>query len=440
MKTLQRWIAACALGLVPAAALAANVPLPVENATLNVSLQVQSQALYNENGAPNGTDPSLDLFVRRTRLLVNGDFANSFSYTFQVDNTNFGKFGNYTGRMVVQDAWFGWAPTGIKGGTVVYIDAGIIFYPTSREIITSTTNKPTAEGHPDINARGISAAGFNASRSTGIDIRGWALDKKVGFRGGVFEGVQPIGTSGLAATTIPASQCVVAATTGATTTAPSCLNPNKRPALAGFVNLDLIGSEEGGWLYQNMYFGKDPILSLSFAGTYQSQALAVGLGLVDQSSLNSTLFLDYPLSTDQEVVVTLAGYLYGNGAGSKDTGQGMTADLRFRHQWISPYVSYEYFNANDCSTDLSASALKSCKGTGGAHTADSRNFRAGLDFFFNKNLNHLALEFSLNRGQSAWGAQSVASPAPAAGTGNPPLASLGRSPSKSLLAHWNVNF
>lgn len=413
MKTLMKWITACALGLLPGAALATKIPLPIENATMNLSIQVQSQALYNENGAPSGTDPSLDLFVRRSRLLVNGDFANSFSYTFQLDNANFGKSGNYSGRMVVQDAWFGWAPTGIKGGTVVYIDAGLVFYPTAREILTSTTNKPTAEGHPDINARGISSGGFNASRTTGIDIRGWALDKKIGFRGGVFEGVQPFAGG---------------------------LNPSKRPAFAGFVNLDIIGSEEGGWLYQSMYFGKDPILSLSVAGTYQSQAIVSASGLADQKSLNSTLFFDFPVAgTDHELVAMLAGYLYGNGTGNKDTGIGLTADLRYRVGWISPYVSYEYFNSDDCAANLSAADLAKCTGATGAHTADSRNFRAGLDFFFNKNLNHLALEFSLNRGQSAWGTQSVASPAPAPGTGGP-LTSLSRTPSKSLLAHWNVNF
>ena len=61
----------------------------------------------NENGAPNGSDPSYDIYVRRTRILANGDISPNFTYLLQVDNANFGKFGNFTGRAIVQDAWVG---------------------------------------------------------------------------------------------------------------------------------------------------------------------------------------------------------------------------------------------------------------------------------------------------------------------------------------------
>jgi len=38
------------------------------------------------------------------------------------------------------------------------------------------------------------------------------------------------------------------------------------------------------------------------------------------------------------------------------------------------------------------SSLPAGTSTSGPHNADSRNFKAGLNFFFNKNLNHLNLE------------------------------------------------
>ena len=75
--------------LAPAASRAVNVPLPVEGSTVNLTVFVQTQALLNENGSPDGQSPSYDVFIRRSRLQANGDIGNSFSYYFQVDNTNF---------------------------------------------------------------------------------------------------------------------------------------------------------------------------------------------------------------------------------------------------------------------------------------------------------------------------------------------------------------
>src|SRR5713226_7992471 len=128
MKASCKWLPALLLLLAPAASYAVNVPIPIEGATLNVSLQLQTQVLVNEAGSPDGTSPSYDLFVRRSRVLINGDI---------------------NGRAIVQDAWIGWAPTGIKGGTVVYVDAGILLIPISHHLLESTTNFITADAQVD---------------------------------------------------------------------------------------------------------------------------------------------------------------------------------------------------------------------------------------------------------------------------------------------------
>jgi len=166
----------------------------------------------------------------------------------------------------------------------------------------------------------------------------------------------------------------------------------------------------------------------------------VAKGVTDQRSLAGTLFLDYPFSEQQEMGFILSGYDYANGTGSRDTGIAFSADLWFRYRFIRPYVSCEYFNSADCPTDGSATAAQCAA----VHTADSRNFRGGLDFYINKSQNHVTLEFSLNRGQSAWGAQSITAAAagyvPAIAPGSLPLTSLGRSASKSLLTQGIAYF
>jgi hypothetical protein len=413
MKGLRNLLAAGALLLAPAAALATKVPLPIEGATLNITPHIQTQMMFTENGTPDGTGWATDVFARRTRLYVNGDINKNFQYYFLLDNPNFGKFGNYTSRLIVQDAFASWSPLGNTGGTVLFVEGGLQFVPFNRETFTGIGNKITIEGHVDL-SRGFTGAFYPASRSIGLQVRGWALDKKIGFRGGVFEGQRP-SSSGPTA------------------------NPMSRPLLAGFVQFNILGTQEGAYVYQSIYFTKEPLLSISVGGAYQSQALVVPKGVTDQKGLIGMLFFDYPLSEDMEVVAQFEPALYGNGSGSRDTGFGWGADLGFRYKWIKPYVSLEKFTSDDCPSDLTGTAATACTGPTGAHSADSSNFRAGLDFYVNKTANHFMIEFSVNHGQSAFGPQSIT----AAAAGYVPkgiTGSLSTPAQRSVLLHWNVSF
>ncbi|HET9676337.1 MAG TPA: hypothetical protein VFP21_02400 [Solirubrobacterales bacterium] len=416
--------------LAPLAAHAIKVPVPVEGVNLNLGVNVQTHVLFNENGTPDGGGWSSDVFMRRTRLAANGDVSKYFWFFFQVDNTNFGKYGSFTGRMVVQDAVFAWGPTGTTGSDVLLIEAGIIRIPSTRGTITNVNNNFTVDGHPDL-IRGFNGNFFNANRSTGVEVRGWALNKKIGFRGGPFLGVKPS-----------------AADLG--------LNTKTYPLLAGIVNFNFLGTQEGGFSYETIYFAKEPLLSISLGGGYQSQAVRVAKGVSDFKTASTTAYLEYPFSEDAEVIAIFNGYRHSMGTGSRDTGWGWSADLAYRFKWVRPYATWEMFTSDDCPTDateLTGAALATCltSRTAGAHTADSRNFRAGLDFYFNKTLNHLMIEFSSNHGQSGWGPQSITTATAgyvplsldpsAAGRPRRPMDTLLASPSqKSVLMQWAVVF
>jgi hypothetical protein len=415
----------------PAVANATKVPLPIEGATLNVSAQIQTQFLVDEAGTPDGLNPSYDLFMRRTRLLVNGDIDQNVSYLFQIDNANFGKFGNFSGRAIVQDAWIGWAPTGISGGTVIYIDGGLLLIPISRHLLESTTNFVTADVQGD--AFRFPNSPFPAFRDVGIQVRGWALNKKLGFRGGVYEGSAPV------------DQAAGACTAGGA----GCITPKRNPALGGFVNFDIIGSEEGAWLYGAYKWGTEPVLSIGVAGNYQSLALKNAFGsLTDQKLLAPDFYLDVPMRGDSELVAEATLYLNGNGTGSANTGTGVSGAIGYRFRFIAPYVAYDYFQSTACDAgSLTPAQLTICNST--VDTADSRNFKAGLNFFFNKNQNHVNIEYGINHGLSAYGPSSIT----AAGAGYVPTSlapatpggprrafnnSLANPSFKSLLVHWNV--
>jgi hypothetical protein len=413
MRLTLRLLSFALLGLVPATAHAFNVPLPTPDATLNLQLYIQPRFQATEDGAPSGRDPTYDVFIRRTRLQANGDFGQNFQYFVQVDNANFGRYANFSSRMIVQDAWAAWGPGGTKGDNVLLIEGGLILIPSSRFTLMSSANKPSIDGHTDL-LRGYTSAQYPADRTLGLEARGWFFHKKIGFRGGIYEGVQPGAGAGL--------------------------NPKHLPAVGLFTNFDLIGSEEGTYLYQGILFAKEPVLSVSLAGVYQSMALRTLKGVADLRSLTSTVFLDYPLPGDQEFVATLGGYLFGNGTGSQDTGIGASVDVGYRYHFVKPYISWEYFTSDDC-TPTADVTLAQCAQ---AHTADSRNFRAGAAFYINKAQQHVDVEFALNRGQSNVGPQSMtqgtAGYAPPVGPGEQSFQSLRRPPSKSLVVQWTMIF
>ncbi len=446
MKVTKAISVALATLLIPAAAYAVKIPIPVEGATLNLSFQLQAQSLMQENGAPNGTDNSYDFFIRRSRIIVNGDISQNFSYFVQVDNPNFGKYGNYTGRAIVQDAWVGWAPTGITGGTVLYIDAGILLVPFSHTGLESTTNFVTAD--ISLDTFRMPGNALPAFRDTGIQLRGWALNKKIGFRGGFYEGYQPA-TPALGGA--PANATTPAGALCATATPGSCVNPKRNPAIRGFVNFDIIGSEEGGWLYGAYKWGKEPILSVNVAGSYQSQAIKTPFGdLTDHRYISAGMYLNLPMTEQAELVLEATGTLNGNGSGSGNTGTGLEVNLGYRFGAFAPYVSYDYFQSGDCGgLTLDPGQATTCANA--IDSADSRNFRAGLNFFFNKNLNHLNIEFAANHGAAGYGPATINNatagyaplaldPFVAGGPRRTFTANLRNPTFKSLLLHWNVLF
>jgi len=432
MKRSARRILGLALLFAPASSYAISVPLSTDDATLNLNLQLQPQFLVNEAGTPDGMDPSYDLFIRRVRIALNGNVGKSFSYYFQLDDPNLGKFGNLAGRVLVQDAWVGWAPTGIDGGTVVYVDAGLIYLPISRHVLSYTTNWITA----DIQMDGLRIPNnpFPSFRDLGVQVRGWALDKRIGFRGGVYEGFTPIDQA--------------AGTTCATGGA-GCITPKRIPAVGGFINLDLIGSEEGLWLYSAYKWATSPILSVSAGGNYQSRAVRNAFGsLSDHKLLATGLYLDLPMTEQAELVVDATLYLNDNGTGSPNTGTGFAASAGYRYGFIAPYVAYDYFESSDCDADTrTPTELALCRAN--VDSANSRNFKAGVNLFFNKNLNHIHVEFGINHGLSAYGPSAITAatagyvpasidPATLGGPRRAFTNSLANPNFKSLLVMWTV--
>ncbi|HEY2029738.1 MAG TPA: hypothetical protein VGH20_11075, partial [Myxococcales bacterium] len=361
---------------------------------------------------------------------------------------------------IIQDAWVGWAPGGITGPNVVYIDAGILLIPISHALLESTTNFVTADAQTD--AFKFTNSNYQALRDTGLQLRGWLFNKKVGFRGGVYEGNTPasliIGAAPInqnqqtqTGATPPLASCNTA-TNGQGT----CITPSRNPMFGGYVGIDLIGSEEGGWLYGAYKWGKDPIVSIGVADNYQSKAVRnLNGNLNDQNIFSADLYFNFPMTEAAELVGEATYYNNSNGSNTATTGTGISANLGYRFGNIALYGAYDYFSASDCDASngaLTAAQTTTClaAGAGTPHSGDTREAKVGLNYFFNKNLNHVNLEFAENHGVSTYGAGSIN----AGNAGYVPLAldPVGTGPRRafnanlrnqalwSLLLHWNVFF
>ena len=67
MKATYRLFLALAVLTIPATARAVKVPIPIEGASLNISFQLQTQALFNQHGTPDGQTPSFDMIFSLSR-------------------------------------------------------------------------------------------------------------------------------------------------------------------------------------------------------------------------------------------------------------------------------------------------------------------------------------------------------------------------------------
>jgi len=189
----------------------------------------------------------------------------------------------------------------------LFVDAGLLLIPISRHLLESTTKFITADVHTD--SFRLTGNQFPGLRETGVQVRGWWFDKTVGFRGGIYEGTRDINLAGA--------------------------DHKALPQLAGFVNFDLTGSEEGGWLYGAYRWASDPVLSIGLSGLYQSLAVknavlpAAAQSFTDQEMASADVYLDWPMTEQPEIVLEGTGYRSKNGRGrpTPATASSPTSDI-----------------------------------------------------------------------------------------------------------------
>jgi Phosphate-selective porin O and P len=366
MKSLSRLLV-LAVALLSTSAWAVKIPVGTDSA-INFSLLLQPTMQFLDGASPNGS-LNTDFYVRRSRLNVTGNYGQYVAYQLQFDMPRFGLRGNFSTSAIVQDANVTVIPI-----PDLYIDMGLMTMPLSRTSLESSAAFQTLDLLG--NAVRYNAA-FNL-RDVGLQVRYIGLDKKLNARVGIFTGARAANQTAINVRNNAGTGTVAAA---------PYVNPDGAPRLAAYAQYAILG-QEAGYVFNSIYFSETPIVVVGAGMQWQPKGIAVPtfspavtstgtsqLTPPDYTILAASYFIEYPFSSDLEVVSNGSYYQYRNGAINVNTGYGMSGDLGVRYGIIEPVVSAEYFSA-----DL--------------HTADFRRLAAGLDFWVSKHAFNIKAELA----------------------------------------------
>lgn len=359
-----------------------------ENTNLNIDYLLQVQAQFQEKSAPNKTDYSKDFFIRRSRILLFGDLWKGISFFMETEQANFGKGGNWDVSFFVQDAFMSF-----KAHDAFIVDVGMILLPFSRANIQGAIGLNAMDYHTGV-IRFVDGS-HKVWRDAGVQLRGYANEKKFAYRLGVFNGAQNMG--------LMKNDKGVVMNDDAGKSALSS-NPEDWPRFTGRVSYDILGVD-AGFFPKGIYFASEPILTVGAGFDYQPGAVMDTASILDQNKKVTTVgkvrysaaatadvFLDIPLGKDKEheIVVQGAFFWYDHGnelkwangvssvVDSKNSGIGVLGEVGYRYSFIEPVLCVDYFNGKQDKQDLLA-------------------VRGGLNFWIRKHGANIKTEFGAQK-------------------------------------------
>lgn len=288
-------------------------------------------------GNPDGDGPSFDLFLRRARLMLWGTVTKDLAYFIETDEPNLGRNGNFATTPIVQDAFFTY--TFIPE---LKVDAGLMLVPLSHHTIEGATGLNALDYHADT----IRFPTGRIFRDVGVQLRGLALDERIHYRIGIFEGVR---------------NAVVPPPAAPPPAPRPPLNNKGIPRFTAQLRGNILGSEPDFFL-KGIYFSPTPIVSVGVGADYQPHSVYKLNGeRGNYIAFSADAFVEYPFTADDELIVKGNFFDYGEGTSTiagatilPAGGIAYFAELGFRHAWIEPLVFYEGVKAREQSLTIIA--------------------------------------------------------------------------------------
>jgi hypothetical protein len=158
-------------------------------ASLKFGFLVQPQVETLETADQTAT--STNLFVRRFRILLGGNFSEKWSYFFETDSPNIGKANPVTGAKDAGDIFVQDVYVTYNHSMAVKVDVGMIMLPHSRNGTQSAATLLAVDygGYTFLDA---GPAGERVGRDYGVQLRGYPAKQRLEYRLAVSQGVRGV--------------------------------------------------------------------------------------------------------------------------------------------------------------------------------------------------------------------------------------------------------
>lgn len=323
-----------ALSLVVAARTTARAQAVLKvNDTVSVRFGVLLQPWFDESKDAGTGKYAQNLYLRRARLLVGGQFGSKFGFFLETDNPNLGRAAGTAGKniatgFILQDAYVDYHPS-----TAFTVQAGLMLPPSARNALeTAAGLLPVDYGsYSFINGSNL-VENEVVGRDLGVQAKGYLFSTRIEYRAGVFQGAR--------------QAAATAAGLGSS-------NPFRA---AGRLQVAFLDPEVVPFFYPGLYFGRRRMFNLGVSYDVQ-QTL---------HTLAGDVFFDHPVGTTG--AVTFQGDVFRRDGGRytalpKQTNAYAEGGYLFRGPGVMPFARAEAQNIS------------------GNSNASQHRFQAGLAYF-----------------------------------------------------------
>lgn len=366
-KKLMATVVAFATCFVLAGSANAAVTIGNETNYLKIGGLLQGWYTFTEDAAPDGDAWEHEFYLRRMRLMFYGQLWDFVNFFVETDNPNFGKGGNTSGSMFIQDAYLE-----LNFHEMIQLDAGMLLVPFSHHGMQGATSLLGLDYHSALIK--YPTGSHKVWRDYGIMLRG-LLTKWVEYRVGLFNGVH--GNGAMADMTDAAGQ------SWEQTADPR--NHKDAPRLTARLTFNVFepegGAGVGGMFYDGIYLKKTEdgitspkkVLSVGGSVDWQKDLVVVWDNIPTATGTNpagaravdarddyvaaaADVFWDIPLGAKRTMSingqVNFYYYNYGdqsdanfNPSNGQNTGLGLSAEVGFRYQAFQPVFLFDWYDA-----------------------------------------------------------------------------------------------
>lgn len=303
------------------------------NDTVSVRFGVLLQPWLDESQDAGTRTYAQNLYLRRARILIGGQFGSKFSFFLDTDNPNLGRATGTAGKtissgFILQDVYVDYHPS-----QEFTVQAGLMFPPSARNATeTAAGLLPIDFGsYAFINGATL-AENEVAGRDLGVQAKGYLFRNRVEYRAGIFQGARQ---------------------SAATAAGLGSANPFR---VAGRVQVAFLDPEVVAFLYPGLYFGRKRMFNLGVS--YDAQQTL--------HSVTGDVFFDHPVG--DAGAITVQGDVFRRDGGRysvlpKQTDAYVEGGFLFRGPGVMPFARAEAQNIS------------------GNAAASQHRFQAGLAYF-----------------------------------------------------------